>query len=677
MQMLSAQAPPSGDQIVESRFIRPFRSISSADVATVGGKNASLGEMYQNLGLPGVLVPNGFAVTADAYRFVMTEAGAWAPVRAALDEINPANIADLERRAAAAHAAVMRASLPADLVHEILTAYHALRIQYGPEMTVAVRSSATAEDLPTASFAGQHLTFLNVSGDEQLLEAYRRCLASLFLERAIHYCIDQGFDHFKVAQSVGVMKMVRSDLAAAGVAFTIDTETGFRGAVLINGSYGLAENVVQGTIDPDEFFVHKATFEQGYRAVLQRRLGTKALKLIFADGSELDSRTRNVETSPIDRERFCITDEEVLALTACCLAIEKHYSAAAGHAVPMDLEWAKDGLDDLIYLVQARPETAASQRQVNVIEEFRLTGHGSVLVRGRAVGARVGAGPVHLVRTAEDLKAFKPGEVLVAQTTTPDWEPVMKIASAIVTDRGGRTCHAAILARELGIPAVVGTGSATSTLINVPEVTVSCALGETGEVYAGRIPFERKLIDVTSLPQVPVKIMLTLGNPEVAFARSMLPNDGVGLVRIEFIVSDEIKAHPMALLHPERIKDASVLSELTKLTRGFASPSDYFVRKLAEGVATIAAAFYPKPVVVRMSDFKSNEYAKLVGGACFESVEENPMLGLRGASRYTHPSYAEGFALECAAMKYVREKMGLDNVILMIPFAGASKKRST
>jgi len=653
---------------METGFTREFRSISNDDVASVGGKNASLGEMYRSLASVGAPVPNGFAVTADAYRYVLTSANAWPALHDALDGLEPTDMDDLARRAKRAYDAVYNAGIPGDLTAEIVAAYHKLEEEYGSPLSVAVRSSATAEDLPTASFAGQHESYLNVTGEAMLLEAYRRCIASLFLERAIHYRIDRGFDHFRVALSVGVMKMVRSDLAASGVAFTLDTESGFRNVVLVTGSYGLGENIVQGLVEPDEFFVHKPTYAQGYRRILRRTIGSKATKLIFSDGATLGATTRNVETPIADRGNACLTDTEALELAGYCIAVEQHYSGRAGHPVPMDVEWAKDGLDGRIYLVQARPETVASQGKVNVFETYELTGpHAIVLARGRAVGSKIAAGKVRRITGPDELAAFIPGDVLVAETTTPDWEPVMKIASAVVTDRGGRTCHAAIVARELGIPAVVGTGDATKVLTDGIDVTVSCADGENGTVFAGTVAFAVRELDVTATPPLPVKVMLTLADPESAFARSMLPNDGVGLVRIEFIVSGEIKIHPMALAHPERV-DAFVAQKMEALTRGFSSPAEYFVRKLSEGVGTIAAAFYPKPVVVRMSDFKSNEYASLLGGTTFEPSEANPMIGFRGASRYAHPAYADGFALECAAMKRVRDDMGLQNVILMIPF---------
>jgi pyruvate, water dikinase len=661
-----AAAPERADCLPDLRFVRPFRSIRNADVALVGGKNASLGEMYATLAGAGVLVPNGFAVTADAYREIVSAAGLWPHLHELLDGLDGADMKQLAARAQRAHAAVAAAPLPEGIAEQILAGYRALQTQYGPELSVAVRSSATAEDLPTASFAGQHESFLNVRGEEQVLLAYRRCLASLFLERAIHYRLDQGFDHFKVALSVGIMKMVRSDLAASGVAFTLDTESGFRDVVFLTGSYGLGENVVQGTVDPDEFFVFKPAFEAGFRRVLRRRIGAKAVKLVLTASTGVGTSTANVATPDDDRRRACIDDGDALELAGSCIAIERHYGEIAGRPVPMDVEWAKDGIDGRLYIVQARPETAASQQSELTIEEYAVHPSAPPLVTGRAVGAKIASGKVCAVANEGDLQRFAPGDVLVAQTTTPDWEPVMKTAAAIVTDRGGRTCHAAIVARELGIPAVVGTGNATALLAAGAEITVSCAQGETGRVYAGRVPFDVERVDVSDLPKPPVEIMLTLADPDGAFALRTLPNDGIGLVRIEFIVAEDIQAHPMALLHPERLNETD-RAAIERLTFG-QSASEYFVRKLAEGVGTIAASVYPKPAIVRMSDFKTNEYARLIGGSAFEPAEDNPMLGFRGASRYAHPAYAEGFALECAAMKRVRDEMGLRNVILMIPF---------
>ncbi|HHH35432.1 MAG TPA: phosphoenolpyruvate synthase [Gammaproteobacteria bacterium] len=650
------------------RYVRWFRELGLADVPLVGGKNASLGEMYRELTPQGVKVPNGFAITAEAYRHVLAEADAWPALRQALDGLDPDDVSDLAARAARAREIVYGAGLPADLRGEILAAYQDLVEEYGPELSVAVRSSATAEDLPTASFAGQQETYLNVRGGEALLDACRRCFASLFTDRAIHYRIDQGFDHFKVALSIGVMKMVRSDLAASGVMFSLDTESGFRDVVFITAAYGLGENVVQGAVDPDEFYVHKPTFEQGYRAVLRRKLGSKKIKMVYAP-ARIREAVRNVPTSPEERDRYCIDDEDVLKLADYAIKLERHYSERAGEHRPLDMEWAKDGIDGELYLVQARPETVASQKKAAVLEEYRLKAPPPPpLVTGRAVGMRIASGRAHVISGVDRLSDFRPGEVLVADTTTPDWEPVMKTAAAIVTNRGGRTCHAAIIARELGIPAVVGAGNATTALESGQAVTVSCAEGDTGYVYPGELSFEVERTDLSGLPRPATRIMVNLGNPEVAFATSFLPNDGVGLARMEFIINEYIKAHPMALLYPERVKDDWERAELESLTRHYAEPAEYFVQRLAEGVGTIAAAFYPRPVVVRLSDFKSNEYASLLGGRWFEPREENPMLGFRGAARYTHPDYAEGFALECAAMKRVRDEMGLVNVRLMVPF---------
>ncbi len=500
-----------------------------------------------------------------------------------------------------------------------------------------------------------------------LLDAIRRCNASLFTDRAISYRTDQGFDHFKVALSAGVMKMVRSDRAASGVIFTVDTETGFKDVVFITGAYGLGENVVKGTVDPDEFHVHKPTFAAGHRAVLRRHIGDKQVKMIYAAGRTREPVT-NVPTPKADRRRFCITDAEVLELADQAIKIEAHYSAKAGTYRPMDIEWAKDGLDGRLYIVQARPETVVSQRSGATLESYSLQAPGKVLISGRAVGTKIAAGPARIVKDLHKLASVQPGDVLVADTTTPDWEPVMKIAGAIVTNRGGRTCHAAIVARELGIPAVVGAEHATELLADGQQVTVSCAEGDTGRVYEGALAFDRTATDISVIARPATHIMINLGNPELAFATAMLPNDGVGLARMEFIISESIKAHPMALVHPERVEDDVERRQIMALTEGYAQPADYFVQALAEGVGTIAAAFYPKPVIVRMSDFKTNEYAALLGGRWFEPAEANPMLGFRGAARYAHPAYAEGFALECAAMRRVRATMGLSNLKLMIPF---------
>ncbi len=651
----------------ERRFIRSFEEISAADVALVGGKTASLGEMYRTLRPRGVLIPDGFAVTAQAYRAVLDEADAWGALRRALEGVRIDDASDLARRGHACREIVYGAGLPETLKREILAAYAELQQEYGAEVSVAVRSSATAEDLPTASFAGQQDSFLNVRGAEKLLDACKRCFASLFTDRAIHYRCDNGFDHFKVALSIGVQKMVRSDLASSGVMFTIDTESGFRDVVLITGSYGLGENIVQGTVEPDEFVVFKPTFVQGHRAVLRRTMGSKQLKMVYAEGGTREA-TRNVPTPQTERERFCLSDADALVLAGYAIEIEQHYSDRAGRPTPMDIEWAKDGIDGELYVVQARPETSASRKSGTVLEEYLIEAKVEPLATGRAVGNHIASGVVRVIGNSAQIGQFQPGEVLVTDSTTPDWEPIMRQAAAIVTNRGGRTCHAAIVAREFGIPAIVGTENATERLTSGALVTVSCAEGETGRVYPGKLPFEVRRTDLAQIERPRTKIMLILANPELAFKESFLPNDGVGLVRMEFIITEYIKAHPMALLHPERVAEDSERRALAGLTRGYARPADFFIERLAEGIGTIAAAFHPKPVIVRMSDFKTNEYAGLLGGRWFEPREDNPMLGFRGASRYTHPAYAEGFALECAAMKRAREVLGLVNIKLMIPF---------
>ncbi|MGZ8225533.1 MAG: phosphoenolpyruvate synthase [Methylococcaceae bacterium] len=648
-------------------YIRWFNELTIDDLPLVGGKNASLGEMYRELTPQGIQIPNGFAITAEAYRYVLDQANGWVALHQALDDLNPDDVADLARRARKAREIIYAAQLPDDLQTQILAAFAQLQQQYGDDLSVAVRSSATAEDLPTASFAGQQDTYLNIRGDQALLDSCRRCFASLFTDRAIHYRIDQGFDHFKLALSIGVMKMVRSDLDASGVMFSLDTESGFSDVVFITGAYGLGENVVQGAVDPDEFYVHKPTFEQGYRTVLRRTLGAKKIKMVYSDGSTREA-IRNIVTSEEERNHFCLTDADVLTLADYAIKIEKHYSAKAGQAKPMDMEWAKDGIDGVLYIVQARPETVVSQLSGMVLQQYQLKNKAEPITTGHSVGSKIAAGNARIIDKLEQLNDFKPGDVLVADITTPDWEPVMKIASAIITNRGGRTCHAAIISRELGVPAVVGCDNATTMIKNSTPVTVSCAEGDVGKVYPGILDFEIKTTDLSGLKRPKTKIMLNIGNPELAFKTSFLPNDGVGLARMEFIITEYIKAHPMALIHPERVQDAGEREQLAALTCNYTNAETFFIEKLSEGVGTIAAAFYPKPVVVRMSDFKTNEYATLLGGRWFEFDEANPMIGFRGASRYIHPAYAEGFALECAAMKRVRDDMGLTNVILMIPF---------
>ena len=651
----------------ESRYIRWFSQISYEDVPLVGGKNASLGEMYRELMPLGVRQANGFAITADAFRDGLSAADAWPKLHAELDGLDKSDLQALARAGARCREIVYAAGLTEPARAEVLDAYRALVREQGEGLSVAVRSSATAEDLPTASFAGQHETFLNVRGEEQVVDAVRRCNASLFTDRAISYRIDKGFDHFRVALSACVMKMVRADLAASGVMFSIDTESGFRDAVFITGAWGLGENVVQGAVDVDEFYVHKPTFKAGSRAVLRRVLGGKKIKMVYADG-----RTReaiiNKPTSQAERERFCLTDEQVLTLADYAIKIEDHYSKHNGRPTPMDIEWAQDGIDGELYIVQARPETVASQQAATLLEEYLVKGKGEVLAVGRAVGEKCATGAAHVIRDARQLAQFRPGEVLVADTTTPDWEPVMKTAAAIVTNRGGRTCHAAIVARELGIPAVVGADVATERLPAGGMVTVSCAEGDVGKVYAGKVPYEVRTTDLGTIEKPATHIMINLGNPELAFQTSFIPNDGVGLARMEFIINEYIKAHPMALLFPGRVDDQIERERIETMIRAYPSGRAFFVERLSEGVGTIAAAFWPKPVIVRLSDFKSNEYAALLGGRAFEPVEENPMIGFRGASRYAHPAYREAFGLECAAMRRVREEMGLTNLKLMVPF---------
>jgi len=649
------------------RYIRFFDQIGSADLALVGGKNASLGEMVCALGSEGVLVPNGFAVTTDAYRHVLQASGAGAALREALRGLDPDDMRDLAERGARARAIVYGAPLPDDLRAEISAAHARLRDQYGAALSLAVRSSATAEDLPGASFAGQLDSFLNVRGDAALMEACRRCFASLFTDRSIHYRVDKGFDHFRIGVSVGVMKMVRSDIASSGVMFSLDPESGFRDVVLVSAAYGLGENVVQGSVDPDDFYVFKPTFEAGRRAVLRRSLGSKKLRMVCREGGMREA-TANVPTTPDEQARFCLTDAEVLKLADYAIRIERHYSRLAGAPRPMDMEWAKDGIDGELYVVQARPETVMSQQAGGFSEAFRLTGKGTLLASGRAVGERIGSGDARVISSPAQIGEFRSGEVLVTDATSPDWEPIMKRAAAIVTSRGGRTCHAAIVARELGIPAVVGAGNATARLASGAPLTVSCAEGDVGRVYAGRLDYAVERTDLKELARPQTEVMLIVGNPDSAFKTRMLPNDGVGLARMEFVISEYIRVHPMALVHPEQVADAAERERILALTAGHTSPAAYFIERLSEGIGTIAAAFYPKPVIVRMSDFKTNEYAGLLGGRWFEPREDNPMLGFRGAARYTHPAYAEGFALECAAMKRAREEMGLSNIKLMIPF---------
>jgi pyruvate,water dikinase len=650
-------------------FVLAFSAITLGDLPRVGGKNASLGELIQNLAPAGVRVPDGFAITADAYRLHLREARIEGEIYAALDALDPRDVEALARTGRTVRERIRSAPLPAAVADEVERAYRALSSQTGEEATdVAVRSSATAEDLPTASFAGQQETYLNVHGRTNLMHAIQDCMASLFTDRAIVYRFERGFAHRDVALSVGVQKMVRSDLASAGVIFTLDTETGFRDVVMVTGAFGLGETVVQGSVNPDEFWIHKPTLRKGFRPIVRRERGDKALKLVY----DPHSAAKPVKLRPVaaqDRARFVLSDDEVLQLARWALAIEDHYSARAGHPTPMDIEWAKDGKTGVLYVVQARPETVHSQREEPTIEVYRLRGpKGRVLARGKSVGGKVGTGRVRVVHHLSEQAAFQSGEVLVTAETGPDWEPVLHQAAAVVTDRGGRTCHAAIVSRELGIPCIVGTDLGTQVLETGQEVTVSCAEGDVGHVYEGRVEFERELIDPASLPTPRVPLMLNVGNPERAFLLAQLPTAGVGLARMELVVLNWIGIHPMALVHPERVTERETRRQIEQRIRGFAMGAEFFVSCLATGIAQIAAAFYPRPVILRFSDFKTNEYAGLLGGAAFEPVESNPMIGFRGASRYYSERYREGFALECASVRRVREEMGFENLKLMVPF---------
>jgi pyruvate, water dikinase len=649
-----------------TRYIAWFREIRLKDLPRVGGKNASLGELYGELTGAGVRVPNGFAVTGDAYGALLDESGLRAPVAALLARVSGEDVAALAQAGEAARRLVLEAPWPAGLEQEIREAYAALAQEAGPDPSVAVRSSATAEDLPEASFAGQQDTYLGIRGADALVAACRRCFASLFTDRAIVYRMQRGFDHLAVRLSIGVQRMVRADLGAAGVMFTLDPESGSPNVVVINGAYGLGEAVVQGQLDPDEFWVFKPTLRMGQQAILKRGLGRKDWKLALgADGAPA-----RVEIPEEARARLSLSDAEVLELARLGLAIEAHYSATAGRSTPMDIEWARDGEDGRLYILQARPETVHRAERRPQVQVFTLgpTSGFERLVSGKAIGQRIGVGRARRLRDHRDLGRLVPGEVLVVPMTDPDWEPVMKQAAAIVTDRGGRTCHAAIVSRELGVPCVVGTGRGTELIPEGETVTVSCAEGEVATVYRGAVPFERRTVDLTSLPTRATKVMLNVGNPSEAFRLGALPTDGVGLARIEFIIASMVRVHPLALLHPDRVTDPEARATIDALTRGYADPADYFVDRLAEGVGIIGAAFYPRDVIVRLSDFKSNEYAGLLGGKSFEPTEANPMLGFRGAYRYAHPQYRQAFALECRAMRRVREEMGLINVKLMIPF---------
>lgn len=656
----------------ETALILWFEEVGTHDVGLVGGKNSSLGEMIQQLTSKGVNVPSGFATTAYAYRYFIQEAGLEQKLRDLFQGLDVNDMANLQERGHLARQLILDTPFPQNLQRAIAEAYGAMCDRYGCKIDctgvdVAVRSSATAEDLPEASFAGQQETYLNVHSLSCLLESCHKCFASLFTDRAISYRHHNGFDHFAVALSVGVQKMVRSDLATSGVMFSIDTETGFKNAALITAAYGLGENVVQGAVNPDEYFVFKPTLKESFKPILEKRLGSKAIKMVYdVGGSKL---TKNVEVAEPEREKYCINDEEILQLARWACIIEDHYSEVRGVYTPMDIEWAKDGQTGELFIVQARPETVQSQKSANVIKTYELKDHSQVLATGRSVGAAIGQGKAQVIRNVSQINQFRPGEVLITNRTDPDWEPIMKQASAIVTNQGGRTCHAAIIAREMGIPAIVGCGDATDTIKTGEDVTICCSEGDEGSVYRGILNYEVHETELSNLPRTKTQILMNVGNPEQAFGFSSYPADGVGLARLEFIIANHIKAHPLALMKFDELEDPLAKAEIAELTKLYdGDRPQFFVDKLAHGIGMIAAAFYPKPVVVRMSDFKSNEYANLLGGRQFEPKEENPMIGWRGASRYYDSNYREAYALECQALKRVRDEMGLTNVIPMIPF---------
>ncbi|MFN6569483.1 phosphoenolpyruvate synthase [Dendronalium sp. ChiSLP03b] len=664
----------------EQALVLPLSKVGIADIALVGIKNASLGEMIQQLRRKGVKVPTGFATTAYAYRYFISSAGLEAKLREIFTNLDVENVTNLRQCGRKARLLMLQTPFPPELQKAIALAYENLCQNYGADTDVAVRSSATTQD-PHASFAGQQETFLNVHGLEAVLESCHKCFASIFTDRAISYRQIKGFDHFHIALSVGVQKMVRSDLSTSGVMFSIDTETGFKDAALITAAYGLGENVVQGAVNPDEYLVFKSTLKQGYSSIIKKRLGTKEIKMVYdQEGLKL---TKNISVTPSDRTRFALNDDEILQLAHWACVIEEHYSQVCGVYTPMDIEWAKDGLTNELFIVQARKETVQSQKMNNVLRSYRLVEKAGEqereflnnfslsphpLVTGNSVGEMIGQGKARVIMDVDQINQFQSGEVLVTNRIHPDWEPILKRASAIVTNSGGRTCHTAILAREMGIPAIVGCGNATNVLRTGQEITISCAEGETGKVYQGLLPYEVTEVALEKLPRTHTHITLNVGNPEEAFGLTAIPNDGVGLVRIEFMIANHIKAHPLALIHFDELEDKLAKYKIAELTAQYEDKAQFFVDKLAQGVGAIAAAFYPKPVIVRLSDFKSNEYANLLGGKQFEPQENNPMIGWRGASRYYDERYREGFALECQAMKRVRDEMGLTNVILMIPF---------
>jgi pyruvate,water dikinase len=640
----------------KNKFVLFFDQLSIKDVPIVGGKNASLGEMFVGLKKRGIVVPDGFATTAEAYCYFLANSGLEKKIREVLKGLDTRKVTDLHRRGEMVRKMIIAADLPQDLKEEISNAYRRLSARYHQKnLDVAVRSSATAEDLPDASFAGQQETYLNIQGEKALLVAVKKCIASLFTDRAISYRVDKKFDHFSIALSVGVQKMIRSDLGSSGVMFTIDTESGFSNTVLINSIFGLGENIVQGRVTPDEFYVFKPT-----KAIISRSLSEKDIKMVYDFSGR--QAVKNVKIEKEKRLKPSLSDKEVLKLAEWGMIIESHYGR------PMDIEFAVDGRDRSLYIIQARPETVQSQKDKQVIETYSLKKKGKLLLSGQSVGSKVASGQINRIMDVKQISKFKTGQVLLTDMTDPDWEPIMKIASAIVTDKGGRTCHAAIVSRELGIPCVVGTEKGSKTLTSGQAVTIDCSAGETGFVYEGRLPFKVDKQDIKDLKRPKTKIMMNIGEPELAFANSFLPNDGVGLARLEFIINNYIKIHPLALINYKNLKDKTAKALIEKLTVGYAKKEDFFIDRLVQGMAMIAAAYYPKDVIFRLSDFKSNEYANLIGGQEFEAAESNPMIGFRGASRYYSPLFSPAFNLECQAIKRVRDELGLKNLKIMVPF---------
>ncbi|MFN9618692.1 MAG: phosphoenolpyruvate synthase [Synechococcaceae cyanobacterium] len=658
--------PLPAPDLRDTALVVPLQEVGLNDIGRVGGKNASLGEMLRELGSAGVRVPPGFATTAAAYRLLLRHNDLEERLQQLLDGLNVDDLAALQQAGHTARQWLGQAELPDALSQEILAAYRALGAP-----AVAVRSSATAEDLPEASFAGQQETFLYVQGEAALLQACRRCWASLFTDRALSYRQLHGFGHLEVALSIGVQRMVRSDQGCSGVLFTIDTESGFRNAVLLTGAWGLGETVVQGAVNPDEWLVFKPTLAEGFAPILSRRLGSKAIRMVRCAPDEGgNGRPVQIEAVPEpERERYCLDDAAVLTLARWACRIEAHYSGLRGVPTPMDIEWARDGVDGDLFILQARPETVESRRSAAVLRTWRLEPHtAQPIVSGRAIGASVSSGVVRVIRDPSEIGRFRDGDLLVTERTDPDWEPILRKASGVVTDQGGRTCHAAIIAREMGITAIVGTGDGSRRIADGQTVTISCCEGDVGHVYPGALPFELEEQALADLPPTRTRILMNVGNPQEAFQQAAIPCDGVGLARLEFIIANHIRVHPLALLQPERVRDAGEREAIAALCRNYAEPADYYVDLLSQGMARIAAAFHPRPVILRFSDFKSNEYARLLGGSGFEPKEENPMLGWRGASRYCSPAFRDAFALECRALRLVRETMGLTNAIPMVPF---------